>query len=362
MSLRKIKKVLKYSHHDNTKKHFTDKLVSILKEPIYKSICELYKEIKEVNKNDARKSVQGFQKQMKNVKKWDDEVFRKYALLIMSNAKAKQKFMEKLLKCVIISNIKAMTSVGTLSNSPHLQPNVPSLGNFLSECLIIIGKEFFLQPHFICSTDKSFKRLALIKEACMIIEGCIRRTIEKFLPYEELMDFYIENIDKDDEESDDEMIDDDESVGGDMSDIDYSDVEDSDIEDDMPQEQMMEPEQMMPEEYDDVKPTFGVIEDDDAPKMVESTDAFADDESDDMESEMVGGESSHVPEPVDLANIVVEEIDEDVVDELNFIPTFDQSRHASEDEAEPQKSHDDSDDSGDDEDIKFIKLGSIDKL
>ena len=109
MSYRR-KKVSKFEYYSSVKKTYEEHLIEILKEPFYKKfkdMCDtLKKKIKQPNK-----LLKAFQEEVKNISRWEYDELKKSSRYVIS--KSKSNYVSKLIKAVLLSNIKLLTATAS---------------------------------------------------------------------------------------------------------------------------------------------------------------------------------------------------------------------------------------------------------
>ena len=306
MSFRRNRRVPKFDYLSTVHKKYCDRLVDLLQEPFYQRIKEICESVKAKN---SAKTLKSFQAEMKNVKKWDYDDLKKSAKFVVHKSGAS--YVPKLLKAIIISGTKLLTATSSRKKVDAIEMNVPETITFFSKCFINIGRSFYMEPYLICDAGQQpGQRLTNITDSLDLIDKSIRKTIESFLPYDEILEVYLANAEDDDtsdEEPEVEPIKED-SDNESESDID-SDSE-SEEESDNESQDGGASDNEMPEEASD---------DDDVMSIhSEHTDVIK--ENDFTQDEILDITSEIVPE------IVTEELDvigDDIEDAFNFVPMSD---------------------------------------
>ena len=171
---------------------YLNHLVDVLKQPIYEMIKRHYNEIE--SKNAKLKS---FQATMKAVKIWDYNKIKHEIKFVM--LKSNTKYINNLIKACIISGIKMLVKSSTHKRL-QFDYKVPELIDFFHRLFIEVCKKFYLEPQLICdSKEKNIMRLKNINESLNLIENAIKKTINLFLPYSNILEIYIQNFEINDE-------------------------------------------------------------------------------------------------------------------------------------------------------------------
>ena len=319
-------KVSKFNYYATVKKTYEDHLVESLKEPFYKKLRDMCDKLKEKNKNSS-KILKLFQADMSNVRKWDYDELKSSTKFVIN--KAKINYIPKLIRAVVISNIKLLTATAS-RKKVEIEKATPEPIAFFHRCFIEISKAFYTDPYLVCDYgEQPGMRLKNITESIYIIEGCIKKAINSFLPYDNILDVYLVQAEEDSddeeepepthEESDEESEDESDEESDTQSESEQGEseeVEDID-EEDAESVASEKSEKSIHDENQTSEPTGGELDLSNDPDMI-SANSFEDDEaisiSDDLPDELnlipmkeeVSSETK--PEPVKEAQPAKEEV------------------------------------------------------
>ena len=300
MNFRRNKRVPKFDYLSTVHKNYVDHLVNVLKEPFYHKI----KDICENNKiKGNNKIIKNFQQEMKNIDKWDYEDIKSSAKFVIR--KSKCNYTPNLIKASIISGIKFLVATSSRKKITDVEMNIPEAITFFNKCFKEIGRTFYLEPYLICDNGQQpGLRLKNISDSIDLIEKSIRKSLTSFLPYENILEIYLANVD--DESSDEEPE-------QEESEAEESEAEESEIESDIEQEESEaeESEQEQSESDEQGELVNNVENDVEEIMTITKNDLITDDTLDD--------------------NV----IGIDIPSELNFIPM--KSEYNSDTESRPQK-------------------------
>ena len=229
----KIERTPKFNYLTCVKTQYEHHLIELLKEPFYmkyKELCDLtIKSTKSKNK-----MLKNFQEQLKNTNEWDYETLKIHAKYIVH--KSNCKYLPKLIKSTIISSTKNLIETSSRKKI-NIEYEIPDTMTFLKKCFNFISKAFYLEPTLICDLDqKPGLRLKNINNSLELIRRAIKKALNSFLPYDEILDIYLNNVDDD---SDNDSV-------NDSSD----DEQEEDIDDDEVSEHQLNEEE---EEDNDIK-------------------------------------------------------------------------------------------------------------
>ena len=302
MSFRKNKRVPKFDYYAKVHDKYSDHLIDLLKEPFYQRVKEICESVKA--KNNA-KTLKSFQAEMKNVKKWDYDDLKKSAKFVVH--KSGSSYVPKLLKAVIISGTKLLTATSSRKKVDAIEMNVPETITFFSKCFINIGRSFYMEPYLICDAGQQpGQRLTNITDSIDLIEKSIKKTIDSFLPYDDILEVYLANAEDDDTSDEEPEVEpeQEESDNDSESDIESDDESDNESQhggasdDEMPQE-ASDDDDVMSVHSEKSEHTDEIKEND-----------FSQDETLDI--------AEVAPQSINTIDIIGDDID----DAFNFVPTM----------------------------------------
>jgi hypothetical protein len=176
---------------------FKGHLIDVLKQPLYEMIKRHYNEI------ESKQKLKSFQMTMKAVKTWDYNKIKYEIKFVMT--KSNTKYINNLIKSCIISGIKMLVKSSTTKRL-QFDYKVPELIDFFNRLFVEVCKKFYSEPQLICDNkEKNIHRLKNLSDSINLIEDAIKKTINLFLPYGNILEIYIQNFEiNDDSESESE--------------------------------------------------------------------------------------------------------------------------------------------------------------
>ena len=263
----KIKRTPKFDYLVCVKNQYEAHLINLLVEPFYMK----FKEIAQTNiKNTKSKKLilKNFQEELKKISEWDYELLKKNCKFIIHRTNSK--YVPKLIKSVIISSTKLLIETSSRKKT-KVEYEIPDTLNFLKKCFNIISRNFYLEPTLLVDVDQSpNNRLKNLNNSLNLIKDSINKVINSFLPYDDILEIYLNNID--DDSSDDESSEDEQEDNvSDEEDIDDEELPDDDEDID---------EEEMKEEFIDKQEIIEEIKDDNLPN---ENDDLTEDEEDNQE-------------------------------------------------------------------------------
>ena len=258
------KRLPKFDYLSQVNKKYTEHLTEILKQPFY----ECFKKISDELKTSNNMKLKTFQKEMKLIREWDYERIKKEAKYVI--IKANVKYIPKLLDAVLISNIKLLTTTASRKKI-NLDYEIPDLSQFFHRCFIEIGKNFYLEPYLICDfKEKNGMRLKNITDSLFLIEKSLIKTINYFIPYSNILDVYLTNVEEDssEDESSEESVgdllneDEDEDEDGDGEEQEEEEEEQEDVEEEGEMVEQKQQEQEQEQQKQEMEKEINITADD----------------------------------------------------------------------------------------------------
>lgn len=204
------KRISKFDYYSAVNKRYTEHIIELLKEPFYTHFKEICESFRKKNKNNESKTIKDFQSEMKNIKRWENEQLRNAAKFVVH--KSGSNYIPKIIKAILISGSKLLTASSSRKKK-NVEISIPEPIEFLHKCFIEIGRSFYMEPYLIC--DKGSKpgvRISRLNDSMKLIEKDIKKSINYFLPYDNILDIYLANAENDDTSSEEE-----EQFGGKIS-------------------------------------------------------------------------------------------------------------------------------------------------
>jgi hypothetical protein len=220
--------ITKYNYYKNVNNTYEDHLLELLKVPFYKKFVSIYEKIEEDKSIPTKKKFIMFQKQMNHIKNWDNQELLKSTDYVVKQSKSN--YIINLFKSVIISHINLLILSASRKKKFSIEKEIPDTIIFFHRCFIEIGKSFYKDPYVICKmSQQPGERLRNITSALYLIELSIKRVINSFLPYNQILEIYLANVEKDMDSSDDEEESEDVNEESEIEDINSEDIQEDDV-------------------------------------------------------------------------------------------------------------------------------------
>lgn len=163
---------------------YTRELVSVLTEPLYQAVMDIYRREANMtqNKNDI---LVEFQKRLKDIPNWNQNIINEH----VSKASVNCGFLQDLLAAVYFSNVKILSSVKIKKSKKKVHVKLPALDDFIHRTMIEIAKRIYANPkcfsYRVYGSDMNNK-----DEVYPIIEDAINEANIKSLPFQNILQTY----------------------------------------------------------------------------------------------------------------------------------------------------------------------------
>ena len=310
-------------YYSNIRDEYQTQMINILKGSFYNGLKNMYQNVKQdsIKKSD-RNIMKNFQLSLKNIPVWNKDIIDLVSEKVVENSDCN--YLEKLLEVVYKSNYKLLSSQTKKRKKSNLE--IPSLFTFIHKCYSEIAREVYVNPFLMCDYDLTTWELqSNLRETYRVIENSINNAIRKTLPFEQMIDFYL-----DDNESIPSEL-----VSSDLS-LSYTDdYSESDKEEEVKQDEVEQDEEdkednedndeeedkvQVVEDSDDEDNKVTVVENsDNEEELVKDPEPVEEELVKDPEPEVEEEELVKDPEPVE-EQVEEEQLVEELVEEIKEVP------------------------------------------
>lgn len=195
---------------------YTKQLISVLQEPIYNAIMDIYR--KEANQMQNNNDILiEFQKQLKQIPAWNQNIINEN----VEKASAKCGFLDDLLSAVYFSNVKILSSVKIKKSNKKVHIKLPELSDFIHKAMIEVARRIYSNPQTF-SVNVYGSEMNNKDAVFPMISESLNEAIIKSLPFQNILQTYFgdklhgdeSESDSEEEESDDEYPEGDEDTEG----------------------------------------------------------------------------------------------------------------------------------------------------
>jgi len=164
------------------RKEYMSQLCNIMAPSMIEVFQALFEEAVKESKN--RKPLQQFQKYLKEVQAWNENLARKHADSITSRCS----WFNDLLAAVFVAQTKILSAVRLKSENKRIQLRVPSAETFIQACYVACAKSLYIDPYIfteeISEYDRDCRLTARFSEQ-------IEATVRELIPIQEILKTYM---------------------------------------------------------------------------------------------------------------------------------------------------------------------------
>jgi hypothetical protein len=175
-----------------SKNEWCARLVNMLTPCMIAGMKEVYNEANTmcIDSNEGDKYLVTFQNLLSNVAKWSSEIVRVEKDRIID--KSCCNYLEDLLTCVHIAQLKALTSSRVGIKQKKIDIDIPDLQTFIHRCYINIARQVYLNVYLFEEPLPPIQFLKNKRELEMIVKECILNTIRDNIPIENILRTYLD--------------------------------------------------------------------------------------------------------------------------------------------------------------------------
>lgn len=163
---------------------YTKQLISVLTEPLYEAVMDIYKRESNLAQNKNNVLIE-FQKRLKDIPNWNQNIINEN----VQKASVNCSFLEDLLAAVYFSNVKILSSVKIKKSKKKVHIKLPELDTFIHQTLIEAAKKIYSNPSTfsikIHGTEMNNKDVVF-----PLINEAIQEAIVKSLPFQNILQTY----------------------------------------------------------------------------------------------------------------------------------------------------------------------------
>jgi len=163
---------------------YTKQLISVLVEPLYNAIMDIYKRESNLAQNKNNVLIE-FQKRLKDIPNWNQNIINEN----VQKASANCAFLEDLLAAVYFSNVKILSSVKIKKSKKKVHIKLPELDSFIHQTLIEAAKKIYANPSTfsikIHGNEMNNKDIVF-----PLIHEAVQEAIIKSLPFQNILQTY----------------------------------------------------------------------------------------------------------------------------------------------------------------------------
>ena len=180
------------------KNEYSNRLVGILSPLIVEGIKSIFNEaVMLCSENDEdEKYLMTFQNFLSRVPKWNDTIISEESDRILK--KSGCSYLEDLLTCVHITQLKILTSIRVSSKQKKIDIEIPKLGSFIHKIYITLARKLYKSVYLFEKNIDSLAHQKNMRECDILCKESILEVISENMPVESILRAYMdETIEED---------------------------------------------------------------------------------------------------------------------------------------------------------------------
>lgn len=219
----------KLSNLYEAQNEYCARLVNILTPFIRQGIQSIFNESYKlcVENDEKDKYLMTFQNFLARVSKWNNTLVEQETQRILTESKCS--YLEDLLTCVHITQLKVLTSVRVGQKQKKINIDVPKLSTFIHNVYIDVSRKIYKNVYLFDVKVTPLNHQKNMRECEMIIKECILNVIRESIPIEAILRSYIDKTSETEVTVEEEIIpeEDKSSEVNEKSDISDSNIKDT---------------------------------------------------------------------------------------------------------------------------------------
>jgi len=181
------------------KNEYSIRLTNILTPLLIEGIKSIFKEAVElcISNEETDKYLMTFQNFLTRVPKWNQTIIDQEAQRIVK--KSGCNYLEDLITCVHISQLKILTSIRVSSKQKKIDITVPKIAAFIHTCYIKFARKLYSNVYLFESNIASLQMQKNNREAEIICKECILNAMRENIPVEKILRAYIDETTEEEE-------------------------------------------------------------------------------------------------------------------------------------------------------------------
>ena len=141
--------------------------------------------------NEDEKYLMTFQNFITRIPKWSNAVVEEEKKRIVE--KSKITYIEDLLSCVHIVQLKAMTNIRVGSKQKKIQIKIPKFSTFIHKCYIQCARKIYKNVYLFEKEIPALQIQKNMRDLEVIVQECILQTIREGIPIEDILKSYLDD-------------------------------------------------------------------------------------------------------------------------------------------------------------------------
>ena len=176
----------------NAKNEYCITLINILTPLIIDGVKSIFKEALElcIENDEKNKYLMTFQNFLSRVPKWNNDIISEETNRII--AKSGCNYLEDLLTCVHITQLKVLTSIRVGSKQKKIELDIPKLTDFIHKVYIKFARKIYTNVYLFEKNIQALLYQKNMRECETICKECILDVIRDSIPVEKILRSYID--------------------------------------------------------------------------------------------------------------------------------------------------------------------------
>ena len=187
------------------KNEYSSRLLSILTPLVLQGFKSILKEADELclSNQEDQKYLMTFQNFLTRVPKWNQEIINNETKRIIETGKCP--YLEDLLTCVHITQLKVLTSIRVSSKQKKIDIDIPKLHEFIHKIYIASARKIYQNVYLFEKNILPLTHQKNMRECELLVRECILSVIRESMPIEKILRAYIDETEE--EEVVEEIVD-----------------------------------------------------------------------------------------------------------------------------------------------------------
>jgi len=170
---------------------WASRLINILSPHIIDGIKSIFDDSVKICKenNESEKYLMTFQNFISRIPKWNDYIIEAECTRIVE--KSQCKYLEDLITCVHIVQLKILSAIRVGSKQKKIEINVPKVNDFIHKIYVNVGRKVYKNAYLFEMSINPMQRQKNMAQLDKIVQECIVNTIREGIPVESLLKAYM---------------------------------------------------------------------------------------------------------------------------------------------------------------------------
>jgi hypothetical protein len=174
------------------KNEYSSRLLNIVTPLIILGIKSIFSEAVDLcsDNNEDEKYLMTFQNFLSRVPKWNANIVKEETTRIVSESKCP--YLEDLLTCVHITQLKILTSIRVSSQQKKIEIDIPKLEDFIHKIYIQYARKLYTNIYLFEKDIMPLDYQKNMREAEIICRECVLKVIRDSMPIEQILRAYMD--------------------------------------------------------------------------------------------------------------------------------------------------------------------------